>query len=366
MQQQNVLGLREFLAISLIMVALKLTDNTPVIVFQKLGTSAWMSPILSGIVIAIPIFCIVSVVCKYEDKSLFQILNHLFGKYIGWLVVFYLWLSLLFILIVDSAIYTDLISTMYFPNTPSLAIYGVLMVISAYGAYKGIFAIGSTAWAIFPYVTIALTVFTIATIGHGESYFLFPIFGSGEWNTIKESVSGSLLYNDFIYMGILASLLPTKKTFKKGIWLTLGIAIFEITFAMISFIMLFDYKSVQLLNYPWHEAIRNISFGFLTNVETLFFPFWITTVFIRFAVYLNLVIVKFGHLFKIQNFHPLAPIFAVLIVFIGMIPDQPSFTLPMLQEKFILFIVPMTIALPILLWIVSKFKGDPKHETNKV
>jgi len=355
MNHKQILGFREFFAICALTVGVKLTDDTPIIYFKTLANSAWMAPIVSGMIIAISLLLLTKVTAAYEE-SLLDVICRLLGKYIGWVVILVLFLLILAILTIDTAIYTDLISIMYFTNTPALIIYGLLMTVCAYGARKGISPVGSFAWLVLPFVKTALFVSLIATIFHGQIDFLFPFFGNGEWKVLKAGLQESSIYIDFLLLTVFASLLPSQKEYKKVLFLGLVVTVVEISLAMISFLMLFDFKSVEMLSYPWHEVIRYISFGFITNVEILFFPFWLLTVFVRFSVYLYVAVMMFGRLFNIKDYELLTPLFATLVVAVGLIPDHPSFVLPLIRSKMLMFTTPIAILLPLLLWILFKIK----------
>ncbi|WLV25609.1 GerAB/ArcD/ProY family transporter [Aciduricibacillus chroicocephali] len=363
MKPTNVIGLREFVSMGAIIVGLKLTDDTPVVYYKSLANSAWMAPLISGVIVGVLIYLTMNTLDRYEGQNLIDVIYIGFGKIIGWIVVMYLFISLYLSLIIDSAIYSDLISTMYFINTPVVAIYGLIVILCSIGAMMGIGAISSLAWSIIVYLKFFLFIALVLAFGHGQTSFIYPLFGYGEWDVIKESISSISLLDEFFYFCIFATLLPTKKDFRKGMWIMLIMVTIEITLSMIAFITVFDYKSAQLLNYPWHEVIRYISLGFIKNVESLFFPFWLIGLIIRFSFYFYVTAYLLGRLFKINKFQLIVPILAVLTVFIGMIPEQPSFALPELRKSFINLLSLPTISITILLWGVVKFKK--RRETKR-
>ena len=141
--------------------------------------------------------------------------------------------------------------------------------------------------------------------------------------------------------------------------------ILQATVGLAAFVMLFDFTSVTMLNYPFHEAIRYINIGFLTNVETLFFPFWLISLFVRFSVYLYINAILFGALFKIKHFEYVIPALATLYLFIGLIPENPTYTIFQLREDFVVLASPLFVFFPFILWIMSKIKGDFKNEKAK-
>ena len=113
------------------------------------------------------------------------------------------------------------------------------------------------------------------------------------------------------------------KEYKKGTWIAFIFVMLHLTISIMIFICLFD-TSLDEVAYPFHTAIRYISIGtFLPNIETLFFPIWLMGAFIRFAAFLYINAMMFGHLFKIKDFEFLIPSLATIYLLIGMIPETP-------------------------------------------
>jgi spore germination protein KB len=90
-------------------------------------------------------------------------------------------------------------------------------------------------------------------------------------------------------------------------------------------------------------------------------PFWLIASFVRFSIYLYVNAILFGHLFRIRHFEYLIPSIATLIVFLGMIPESPTFTIFDLREKLLLIATPLFFFLPCLLWLVAQLKGEFKR-----
>ncbi|RTQ94463.1 hypothetical protein EKG35_05450 [Lysinibacillus telephonicus] len=117
--------------------------------------------------------------------------------------------------------------------------------------------------------------------------------------------------------------------------------------------------------YPFHEAIRYIQFGFLTNVESLFFPFWLLSTFTRFAFYFYISSLLFGTIFKIRQFEYIIPTLATVTVLLGSIPETPTFSIFYLRVALLHTATPIFLLLPFLLWVLAKLKGDVKPEKTK-
>lgn len=357
-EPKGKIGLKEYTVIALFLIGIKATDDVPAMLFDSLKNAGWMGPIISGLVSILPLFLLLDIAKRYQSNDSIDVFYHLFGKYVGFLVLILLWSTGFLYTVFDTATYIDIITTMYYPNTPAFVLYAILIGVSAYGAKRGLEQIGSISRAVFPYIQATLLFAIILTIRYGNFDFLFPIFGPGEWEVIKESTMSVSIYIDFLYLFLLFPYVKSTKDFKKGTWIAFLISLFNLTISMVSFVMIFDYNTAMALNYPYHKAIRSITIGFLTNLETFLFPFWLVAADIKFAIYLYINTFLFGKLFKIERFEYIIPAFATLILFLGLIPESPTFSVFHMRDFFRLTLSPVFFFLPILLWVLAKFKGE--------
>lgn len=86
------MGMREYMAIAILVIGMKITDDVPTILYQNLLNAAWMAPIITGIITVIPIYLLIKVITLYESKNILDVIVHLFGKYIGFVVLFLLFI----------------------------------------------------------------------------------------------------------------------------------------------------------------------------------------------------------------------------------------------------------------------------------
>lgn len=359
-ESKGKIGLKEFTVLAIIMLGLKVADDTPAILFERLFNAGWMAPILNGIVMIIPLYLLIRVVTSYEQKGLIHVIENLFGKFLGYIILLIVWLLFFSALIIDTAIYSDIIGSMYFIKTPTIIIYGLLMLTCAYGAKRGLEQIGSVAYLVFPYAQVTFLIALLLTIFKGNIHFLFPVFGPGGWEVVKESTMRLSIYADFFYLFLLVPFIKSTKDFKKGTWIALIVTVINLTIAMASYVFIFDYNTVMQLNYPFHEVIRTIQAGFLTNLESFFFPFFIMASFVRFSAYLYITAILFGHLFKVKQFEYIIPTLATLIVLVGIIPETPSSAIFNIRDTILLISSPIFFFLPCLMWLIAKLKGVKK------
>ncbi|SOC10635.1 spore germination protein (amino acid permease) [Ureibacillus xyleni] len=354
------IGTKEFIALIMLTVGTKLADSTPSILYESLGNAAWLGMAIICILSILPLYFLTKLITHFEEKNLIDITKLLFGRYIGFIVLFILWILQFHSLISSSAVYVDIIGSMYFTKTPIFIIYIVLMGVAAYGAKKGIESIGSTAWITLPWIKISLLIVLVITFFQGESNFMFPILGPGEMEILKEGTMNASIFAEFFFIALLATNVKNKRVYKKGVWVAFIFVSIEFILAFISYVMLFDYEGVKLINYPYHETIRYIQIGFIKNVESLFFPFWLVASYIRFAVGLYISALLFGSLFKVKQFEYIVPAISTIVIFLGLIPEAPVFSLSYFRVIFLYIVTPIILILPFLLWATAIIKGEFK------
>lgn len=361
-QSSGTVGIREYTAVLLLVVGVKLTDKTPALYFDSMKSASWMGPIIAGIISVVPLYFLIKVFTLYKNKNLHDINRHLFGRYLGFVISFLFFVYGSTVILADARSYVDIISTVYFPKTPTLVVFIVFMIACGYTAKKGIQHMGSLSWMTIFYIKFTLIFALVLTLQEGHLFTIFPFWGPGLKEVLIEGFLKTSIFGELLYMGFIYPYLASAKVFSKGSWIALAILTIEISFAFLLFTMMFDYMPASNLSYPFHEVIRYIAIGrFITNLDTLFFPFWIIASLIRFSVLFFLDAVIMGSIFKIRQFEYTIPILASVFLIIGMIPETPSFTIYRLLDPLYQIMSPVFIAFPILLWIIAKMKGDVKN-----
>ncbi len=356
------LGLKEFISIAIITVGIALSDDTPSIVFQQTKTAGWMQPIFSALFLIIPFILLLKVINHFETDDFSLIIKQILGKYIGTIIIAFLWLLLSVRIIIESAIYTNIVETMFYPNTPTTVIYFTLLLISSYIAYKGIVHIGSVSWLLLAMIKISLGIALALGMIHGHIQFLLPIFGGGEAVVLKESFLKTSVYIDLLFLCFIMPQMKSKLNFPKGVWISFIVITIELVIAFAIFIAFFDYQTVVLQNYPYMEILRFIHLGFLSNMESFFFPFWLMGTFIRFGFYLYLQLYFIQKLFHIEDVKHIIPALAFFTMLLGLLPSSPQYNLFDIKTVFLHIASPILIIFPILLWFISWIKGEFKLE----
>ncbi|WP_428909542.1 GerAB/ArcD/ProY family transporter [Niallia sp. Krafla_26] len=364
-QQPRKIKIREFMAIMISVIGAKATEDTPVGIYHQVQNAAWMIPILTGTLFILPLYLLLKTLSLFEGKGLFQGIQLIFGRYVGFVICLILFFIHTLVVSFDSRTYSDIIRSHYFPTTPYIVIYGILMFVCAYGAKRGIEHIGMVAYLIVFYSFISINIALLLSLQDTSIELIFPIWGSGKLEILKASTLRFNLYVEFIVAALFIPYMTSMKDFKKGTWFTFIIIMIQLSISILVYICLFD-RSLGSIGYPFHALIRFISIGnFLANVEILFFPVWIVGSFIRFAVAIYIGALMFGAIFKIKDFEYLIPAITIMYLLIGFIPETPA-DVSLDFKPLIRNVTGITyVALAILLWIVALLKGEFKHAKKK-
>jgi spore germination protein KB len=364
-QHPGKLGIREFVSIAILMVGIKATVDTPALLYRYTQNAAWMVPLLTALIFFIPFYLLLKTMSLFQDTNLFSVIQKLLGKYIGFFVCLLIFVISSVSISFDTRTYVNIIRTFYFTTTPNLIIYSLLMLVCSYGAKKGIQHIGSVSYLIVYYAILSLYLALLLSTQTSEFQAIFPIWGPGKLEILKQSSLNLTLYADFFLLTMIIPYITSGKVFRKGTWIAFIYLSIQMSVAILIFICLFDI-SLKGIAYPYHTLIRLISLGtFLPNIEIIFFVIWIMAAFIRFTAFLYINALMFGHIFKIKDFEYLIPSLATIYLLIGSIPESGLNLLLEFKPYITLAAGPSFTVISILIWLVALVKGEFKHAKNK-
>ena len=221
----------------LLMVGSKAYEDTPAILYSHVQNAAWMIPILSGGIFFIPLFLLLKTLSVFKDQSLFVVIQQLLGKYIGFVVCLLIFVINSFAISADSRKYTNIIRSFYFTTTPNLMIYAILIFVCAYGAKKGIQHIGSVSYLVIFYVLFSFYLALLLSTQDSNIEAIFPIWGPGKLEILKESTLRLTLFADFFILTTIIPYITSYKDFRKGTWIAFVCVIIQLSCSYFNFYM---------------------------------------------------------------------------------------------------------------------------------
>ena len=144
---------------------------------------------------AIAVF-IKRVLKKYQCKNILEVTQLTLGKPFAFVIAFILLCFTLLNTASDSRSYLTQLTTINFPNTPMFILYLCFLMVCMWGAKKGWESVGAIAWAVFPYLIIAIGLLIILMLKEAHFNRIFPLFGTGMLEVAKESFGYTALFSE--------------------------------------------------------------------------------------------------------------------------------------------------------------------------
>lgn len=353
------IGAREMFSMLVFLMATKLADMTPTLLSQSGANAFWMIPIVSFVVFFPSFLLLLYLLNKYENKNLVELINHLLGRYMGSFVVFLLFLTTFTATTIDVRNYVEEINIIYFPKTPTIVTFLIFMLICYFLAKKGFQNIGSLSWSVFPYVNIVLFFLLALALREVVWLRLFPIWGSGLDVILVEGVKKASLFGDLFIFTIAYTSIRGSNSFNRTSIVAGVVSLVYLVSTFLIYCALFSYSNIEQIAFPFQIMTQYVSLGvYFTNIETFFFTFWLLASFVKFTLYLYFTTWFLGYFLKIKNFHPLLLPIALLVVTLGILPENSVENLLIYRDLILTIVTPMFLCLPLILWIVSRLKGD--------
>ena len=172
------------------------------------------------VIFFVPLFLLLKTLTLYKDKNLFSVIQQLLGKYIGFIVCLLIFVISSTAISFDSRTYVNIIRSFYFTTTPNVIIYAILMSVCAYGAKKGIQHIGSVCLdCSFFYSVVSFFLALFLCLKDSTVQAIFPIWGPGKLEILKQSSLKITLFADFFLLTMLIPYMTSMKDFRKGTWI---------------------------------------------------------------------------------------------------------------------------------------------------
>ncbi|CQR45777.1 Spore germination protein YndE [Paraliobacillus sp. PM-2] len=358
MNPHKLLKTGEMFAMLVILLSLKASDTTASLLAQHTQNAFWYMPFISLLVVLPSILILVHLLKKYEDKNLVQLIEAIMGSWASKVISFMIFLSSFILMGFSYRSYVGQIKIMYFPQTPTLFLYLIFFIIVYFAAKKGWEVIGFTSKIFLPLFIVSTLILISLTMNDIVIERIFPFFGSGKLPILKEgALKGSIFVEVFL---ITIAYTSFKKTnyFRKGLFLGLAFSTVKIMLFFFIYATLFDYNSIVMLSYPFHDVLQYVHFGALTNIETFFMIFWLLGSFLRYAIYLYLVSWIFSEIFHIKHIESLLLPIGFLGLMVAVISRNVIVSELVFYNSISNYITFFYIGFPILLWLVSSLKGE--------
>ncbi|WP_058484891.1 GerAB/ArcD/ProY family transporter [Defluviitalea phaphyphila] len=355
------IGAKELFSIIFFAIGIKFSDSTPNLLIDAGLNASWVIPIISGLIMIIPLLCLLSLLKLYKNKNLLEIISHLMGKYLGLIIILLLLFSSLKNTVIFTRDYTDILSTMFYLKTPMPFILFIIIISSAYISSKEINIIGSLGWFLFPIMEASTVLLIVMSFNKIDIHYIFPLGGPGIKTILKQSLYFSTILCELIFLAIFFPRIRFYEQYKKGILWGFISSIIHFSLFMLIYITVFGYATLLTLNYPLHQLTRLVQIGrFIKNVEALFLGFWAMASSIRLAIYFYITSSILAFLLK-KNVKTIISFVSIIVFLIALVPSNYVSYILLTHKMQSYFYCISIIFFPVVLYIIAKLKGDYKN-----
>lgn len=358
-QNEDKISMKEYASILMLCLGIKSTDSNPTLFYKSAMNAGWMLPIVSSFIVFVPLYCLMVVLRRYKDKNFIELLYHLLGRKIGFI------LSLIITLMAISSNasyirnYTDIMTTIYFRRTPVIILASMLVFSSCVMAKLGIKAIGRTAWIVMPWILLIIGSFIILVYNLIKVDYLFPLGGGGVKQILMGGVTNSAVFADLIILSVFYPQIKNYKSFRNGSFFAFGYSVFILSLLCAIYLMVLDYPPIVINESPFHTVARLIFGGrFISNLEAFFFLFWIIGAIVRFSAYAYTNIELIGYTLRLKNSKKITTAVCALILMISLVPENYIENVIIFRKLILSFSWIFIYGVPCILLFASQRKGD--------
>ena len=279
--------------------------GTGVNILLKLAEEDMWIATITGIILGfIPFYLYISLSTKHPDKNIFEIIESVFGKGIGKVIVAIITLFAISFTLFYFWDLTNLISSQYLYNTPQLFVYIIFAIPLVYILSKGIKVALRSIVVIF-FITMILYIITfVSLVPQAQIINLYPILKNGIAPVIHAAF-GFIAYciSPILFIGAIpVHYYEDKENYKKYMiisYIISSITVFAIPFLVIT---VFGIDLAQLYQYPEFQILRRVSIGgFIERVESTLSIQWIFELFV--LITMGMYFIKQGiyHIFHVKK-----------------------------------------------------------------
>ncbi len=256
------------------------------------------------------------------------------------------------------------------PETPTMAIALLFIIIIMYAAYLGIETFARSAEILFPLFVFIFIFFVVC---------ISPQITFENIQPVLEATKSSMFYSIIRFMSIfsfplivLLLLYPAavnvQQSAQKGFYIGTILGGFVLVTLIVLSILVLGPENTASRTFPSYALAQRISIGnFLQRIEIIMAFMWISSIYIRTFMYFYATVVGLAQIFKIKDHRPLIiPMGLIVIGLSQIVHPNIVHSNKYNNEIWPIFSFIITILLPILLLIVAIIRNrKAKAETSE-
>ncbi len=320
----------------------------------------WLAVII-GVIFSIPIFLVYSrIVSIFKGKDLFEILELVFGRYIGkFVALLYTWYAfMLGALVIRN--YGEFVNTLGLPETPMFVILFCLGIIGIIAVRLGIEVIGRTSAYLIAIVFAILVIIQILVIPQMNFNYIKPILHNGYAPVLQAGYYAfTFPFAESVILISALFTLKTKKSVGKVYFWGLTLAGTIIIIMTIRNILVLG-RSIEMFYFPSYIAVSDISVGdFLQRMEVSVSLVFVVTAFTKVSICLFAACRGFQRIFSLKDYRSVTIQVGLLMVYLSYIVFDNIMDMKYWASRvYPYYAIPFQIIIPILVWLIAELRKN--------
>lgn len=241
---------------------------------EKTGHDGWLSIIISTLICSIIITIMVLLLKRFNNKSIIQINNLLYGKYLGAFFNLYIILYFIFTASILFRSFIDIVQITTLNYTPVILLSCVLLAPTIYLIIYGLQPLCRYSVIIYLVITVTILLFLL-NANSFKFTFLMPLGESGLYKIIDSTKLSTISFIGFELVSVIYPYVSDKdQILKKSLLANLITGLFY-TSIVIATTALFGENFLERLVYPLFSLSRTYNVPVFERLDLFYVSLWI-------------------------------------------------------------------------------------------
>lgn len=327
----------------------------------------WLAMIVAMAMASLIIFVYARISKLFPGKSLYEILNFLFGKLLGKIMaMIFIWYSFHLGALILRA-FTEFVRTVSLPNTPDCIFAFSAIILNILTIRGGIELLGRFLGIFFPVYLITIILVTTLSIPIFDYNNLKPVLYDG----IKPVINASFGIFSFPFaetVVLMCLMGDTRKNTSpyKVYYTSLFLGGIILLIIAIRSVLVLGIPNKMIQNFASYSSTRLIRVGsFLQRIEATIAIVFMVSGFTKCTVCMHTATKGLAYLFDIKNYRKLGAPVGILIALSSMILFKDSAELfEWTANIYPYYVIPFQIIIPLIVWITAEIKTRTSGKKN--
>lgn len=331
----------------------------------KARQAGWVSPVVCILPFIALILMIDSILKRYKDMSMSDIINTVFGKYLGMLIniIYLLWT--VWLLAMYTRYYSERLTSSIYPNINGNVLLILLLIPVAYMLRSGFTVIARMSEVLLPFIGAMLVMLSAFLVGNVRAENILPVYFNDIVPVINAGSAAVGILAYLFLMFFLSDKIVNLKSFRTFGYIAAYVNISSLILLTFITIGVLGSSVTKRAGMPVLTVVKQISLlDTIENIEAIIVAIWIFADFTLISTFFVIALNLIKSIFRLTDIKPLINTLVALIYFLSMGMCNNKFELEEFSNK---LLIPMNIILgyifPTVLFVLTRLKKGSKGST---